>query len=195
MFYQEEMIMAITRLGDDLTLILGGTGKTGRRVADRLRQAGRGLRIGSRSAGPHFDWENRDTWAPALQGVTAAYVAYQPDLAAPGALEIVDAFFRQAVDSGVEKLVLLSGRGEMEAEQAEKVLQATGADWTILRSSWFCQNFGEGVFLDAILAGEVALPSGPAAEPFVDVDDITEIAFAALTEPGHSHRLYEITGP
>ena len=187
--------MANAGLEDDLTLVLGGTGKTGRRVADRLRQAGRGLRIGSRNAGPRFDWENRDTWRPALQGARAAYVAYQPDLAAPGALEIVDAFFRQAVHSGVEKLVLLSGRGEVEAEQAEKVLQATGADWTILRSSWFCQNFSEGVFLDAILAGEVALPSTPAAEPFVDVDDIADIAFAALTEPEHSHRLYEITGP
>ena len=187
--------MANAGLEGDLTLVLGGTGKTGRRLADLLRQAGHGLRIGSRNAEPRFDWENRDTWRPALQGVKAAYVAYQPDLAAPGALEIVDAFFQQAVDSGVEKFVLLSGRGEVEAEQAEKGLQATGADWTILRASWFCQNFSEGVFRDAILAGDVALPSTAAAEPFVDVDDIADIAFAALTEPGHSHRFYEITGP
>ena len=87
--------------------------------------------------------------------------------------------------------MLLSGRGEVEAQQA---LRATAADWTILRASWFCQNFSEGVFLDAIVAGEVALPSTAAAEPFVDVDDIADIAFAALTEPGHSRRLYEITG-
>jgi uncharacterized protein YbjT (DUF2867 family) len=152
------------------------------------------VRIGSRNAEPRFDWENRETWRPALQGVKAAYVAYQPDLAAPGALETVDAFFREAVGSGVEKLVLLSGRGEVEAEQAEQALRATGADWTILRASWFCQNFSEGVFLDAIVAGEVALPSTAAAEPFVDIDDIADIAFAALTEPGHSRRLYEITG-
>jgi len=187
--------MANAGLEGDLTLVLGGTGKTGRRLADLLRQAGHRLRVGSRNAEPRFDWENRDTWRPALQGVKAAYVTYQPDLAAPGALEIVDAFFHQAVDSGVQKFVLLSGRGEVEAEQAEKVLQATGADWTILRASWFCQNFSEGVFLDAILAGDVALPSTAAAEPFVDVDDIADIAFAALTEPGHSHRLYEIAGP
>jgi uncharacterized protein YbjT (DUF2867 family) len=186
--------MANTSLEGDLTLVLGGTGKTGRRLADLLRQAGHGVRIGSRNAEACFDWENRDTWRPALHGVKAAYVAYQPDLAAPGALETVDAFFREAVDSGVEKLVLLSGRGEVEAEQAEQALRATGADWTILRASWFCQNFSEGVFLDAILTGEVALPSTAAAEPFVDVDDITDIAFAALTEPGHSRRLYEITG-
>jgi uncharacterized protein YbjT (DUF2867 family) len=183
--------MANTSLEGDLTLVLGGTGKTGRRLADLLRQADHGVRIGSRNAEPRFDWENRETWRPALQGVKAAYVAYQPDLAAPGALETVDAFFREAVGSGVEKLVLLSGRGEVEAEQA---LRATAADWTILRASWFCQNFSEGVFLDAIVAGEVALPSTAAAEPFVDIDDIADIAFAALTEPGHSRRLYEITG-
>jgi uncharacterized membrane protein len=91
--------------------------------------------------------------------------------------------------------VLLSGRGEVEAEQAEQALQATSVDWTILRSSWFCQNFSEGFFLDPILAGEFALPVGSVAEPFVDVDDIADIAFAALTDPAHSRQLYEITGP
>jgi uncharacterized protein YbjT (DUF2867 family) len=187
--------MANDGLENGVILVLGGTGKTGRRVADLLRQAGKRVRIGSRKAEPRFDWENRATWGPALQGVKAAYVAYQPDLAAPGAIEIVDAFFHQAIECGVEKLVLLSGRGEVEAEQAEQALQATGVDWTILRASWFFQNFSEGFFVDAIAAGEVALPSGPAAEPFVDVDDIAEIAFAALTEVGHSRQLYEITGP
>ncbi len=184
--------MANDGLGNDVILVLGGTGKTGRRVADLLRQAGKRVRIGSRKAEPRFDWEDRATWGPALQGVKAVYVAYQPDLAAPGALDIVDAFFRQAVERGVDKLVLLSGRGEVEAEQA---LQATDANWTILRASWFFQNFSEGFFVDAIAAGDVALPSGPAAEPFVDVDDIAEVAFAALTEAGHSRQLYEITGP
>jgi uncharacterized protein YbjT (DUF2867 family) len=187
--------MANDGLENDVILVLGGTGKTGRRVADLLRQVGKPVRIGSRTAEPRFDWENRTTWGPALQGVKAAYVAYQPDLAAPGALGIVDAFFHQAIDCGVEKLVLLSGRGEVEAELAEQALQATGVDWTILRASWFFQNFSEGFFVDAIAAGDVALPSGPAAEPFVDVDDIAEIAFAALTEVGHSRQLYDITGP
>lgn len=180
---------------NDVILVLGGTGKTGRRVADLLLRAGKRVRIGSRKAEPRFDWENRATWGPALQGVKASYVAYQPDLAAPGALEIVDAFFHQAVERGVEKLVLLSGRGEVEAEQAERALQATAADWTILRASWFFQNFSESFLVDAIAAGDVALPSGPAAEPFVDVDDIAEIAFAAFTQSGHSRKLYDISGP
>jgi uncharacterized protein YbjT (DUF2867 family) len=178
-----------------VTLVIGGTGKTGRRVADRLVKAGQPVRIGSRGAEPPFDWEKWDGWGQALQGVKAAYVAYQPDLAVPGALETVRAFFAQAVESGVEKLVLLSGRGEVEAEQAEQALQATHVDWTILRSSWFCQNFSEGFFLDPILSGEVALPVGSVAEPFVDVDDIADIAFAAFTDPRHARQIYEITGP
>jgi uncharacterized protein YbjT (DUF2867 family) len=178
-----------------ITLVLGGTGKTGRRVADRLVKAGRPVRIGSRGAEIPFDWDKPDSWEQAIQGVKAAYVAYQPDLAVPGALETVQAFFTQAIDSGVEKLVLLSGRGEVEAEQAEQALQATTVDWTILRSSWFCQNFSESFFLDPILAGEVALPVGAIAEPFVDLDDIADIALAAFTDPRHSRQLYEITGP
>jgi uncharacterized protein YbjT (DUF2867 family) len=186
-----------------ITLVIGGTGKTGRRVADRLIAAGCQVRIGSRSAALPFDWEKQDTWDRAIQGVKAAYVTYQPDLTVPGALETVRAFFDRAIASGVEKLVLLSGRGEAEAEQAEQALQATSVDWTILRfskgeatpTSWFFQNFSESFFLDPILAGQVALPVvGSIAEPFVDVEDIAEIAVAALTDPQHSRQLYEITG-
>jgi uncharacterized protein YbjT (DUF2867 family) len=168
-----------------ITLVIGGTGKTGRRVADRLVEAGRQVRIGSRTAELPFDWEQQDTWEQALQGV---------NLAVPGALETIEAFFDRAIASGVEKLVLLSGRGEVEAEQAEQALQSTSVDWTILRSSWFCQNFSESFFLEPILAGQVALPVGSVAEPFVDVDDLADMAFAALTDPMHSRQLYESTG-
>src|SRR4051812_31589078 len=177
------------------TLVLGATGKTGKRVAARLSEAGHTVRLGSRSAPVPFDWEKRETWQAALDGVSAAYVTYQPDLAVPGALATVSAFFDAAIASGVDKLVLLSGRGEPEAQDAEDALQARRADWTILRASWFDQNFSESFFLDPILAGEVALPATLAAEPFVDVDDIADIAFSALTSDAHSRRLYELTGP
>lgn len=176
-------------------MVIGGTGKTGRRVASRLVEAGRKVRIGSRSAKLPFDWEKQDTWESALQDVKAVYVTYQPDLAVPGALETVQAFFAQAIASSVDKLVLLSGRGEVEADQAEQLLQATSLDWTILRSSWFFQNFSESFFLNPILAGQVALPVlESVAEPFVGVEDIADIAVAALTYPLHSRQLYEITG-
>ena len=177
------------------TLILGGTGKTGRRIAERLAAKGRKVRIGSRSATPSFDWDQPATWGPALADVDAVYISYYPDIAVPGAPETVKAFAETALKHGVRRMVLLSGRGETEAQHAEQLLMASGADWTILRCSWFNQNFNEGAFLDAVLSGEVALPAGDIPEPFVDTDDIADVAVAALTEPGHIGKLYELTGP
>lgn len=179
----------------DLTLIVGGTGKTGRRVAERLKARGVPVRIGSRSADPPFDWENQTSWAPTLRYAAAAYVTYYPDLAVPGAADKVRAFSELAVKNGVRRLVLLSGRGEEGAELAEQAVRESGADWTILRCSWFSQNFSEGFFLDQALSGEVALPAGSVREPFVDADDIADAAAAALTEDGHAGQLFELTGP
>ena len=177
------------------TLVLGGTGKTGRRVAERLTERGLPVRIGSRFGEPPFDWEDRSTWAPALDGVGAAYISYYPDVAVPGAAETVGSFAELAVRSGVPRLVLLSGRGEPEAERAEQAVRDAGAQLTIVRSTWFAQNFSEGAFLDLVLAGEVTLPAGDTPEPFVDIDDIADVAVAALTEEGHDGELYELTGP
>ena len=176
-------------------LVLGGTGKTGRRIIERLEKQGVPTRIGSRTADPPFDWEDRATWSPALDGTRAAYIAYYPDLAVPGAVETVGAFADLAVSSGVRRLVLLSGRGEEEAERAEQVVQASGADWTILRATWFSQNFSEAFLIDAVRSGTIALPAGGVKEPFVDADDIADVAVAALTQDGHQGQLYELTGP
>jgi uncharacterized protein YbjT (DUF2867 family) len=177
------------------TLVVGGTGKTGRRVVDRLRARGLAVRVGGRSADPPFDWDNRETWSRALTGVTAAYVAYYPDLAVPGAAHKIAAFAELAVKSGVRRIVLLSGRGEEGAVLGEEALRAFGADWTILRCSWFAQNFSEGAFVEQVLSGVVALPAGSVKEPFVDADDIADVAVEALTGEGHVGQLYELTGP
>ena len=176
-------------------LVLGATGKTGRRVAQRLNKLGLAIRPGSRSAEPRFDWEDRRTWARALDGVGAMYISFQPDLAVPGAVDAVRSLAEQALERGVRRMVLLSGRGEEEALRAEQALQDSGADWTILRSSWFAQNFSESFLLDAILSGEVALSVGEVPEPFIDADDIAEAAVAALTDDKHIGRIYEVTGP
>lgn len=176
-------------------LVLGGTGKTGQRVVRRLIEQGQPVRIGSRAAALPFDWDARETWAPVIEGTRAIYIAYQPDLAVPGALETVGAFVDTALRAGVKRMVLLSGRGEEEAEQAEQMLIASGADWTIVRASWFFQNFSETFLADAVNTGEVALPIGDVKEPFIDVDDIAEVAAAALTDEKHIGKLYEVTGP
>jgi uncharacterized protein YbjT (DUF2867 family) len=122
-------------------------------------------------------------------------VSYFPDLAAPGAPEAVGALSDVAVAAGVERIVLLSGRGEEEAQRSEEVLAASGASWTVVRASWFNQNFSEGVFAELLASGSLALPAEEVREPFVDADDIADVAVAALTEPGHSERVYEVTGP
>jgi uncharacterized protein YbjT (DUF2867 family) len=175
-------------------LVLGGTSKTGRRVAERLTARGLPVRIGSRSGEPPFDWEDRTTWAPVLEGVGSVYISHYLD-ALPGAAETVGSFAELAVANGVRRQVLLGGRGEPEAERVEEAVRDAGGELTIIRSTWFAQNFSEGGFLDFVLAGEVTLPAGDTPEPFVDVDDIADVAVAALTDDRHVGELYELTGP
>ena len=178
-----------------LTLVIGGTGKTGSRVAARLKEQQVPVRIGSRSASPAFDWSNESGWDACLDGVESVYITYAPDLAIPGATDSIQAFVDAAKRNGVKRAVLLSGRGEAEAQAAEKILMQSGLAWTIVRASWFSQNFSEGAFIDMVLAGQITLPVGDVAEPFVDVDDIADVAAAALVEPGHDGEIYEVTGP
>jgi uncharacterized protein YbjT (DUF2867 family) len=177
------------------TLIIGGTGKTGRRVAEKLTKLGVPVRIGSRSGKPAFDWEDPATWLAALKGMEAVYVTYYPDLAFPGAAEAVRSLSKLAVENGVRRLVLLSGRGEEGAMKGEQAVMESGAEWTIVRASWFDQNFSEGPLLEPVLSGEVAFPAGDVREPFIDTEDIADVVTAALTDKRHVGQLYEVTGP
>jgi uncharacterized protein YbjT (DUF2867 family) len=179
---------------EETTLVVGGTGKTGRRVVERLRARGLPVRVGSRSGEPPFDWEDPSTWAPVLDGVGSAYVSHHLD-AVPGAAETVGSFAKLAVKSGVPRLVLMSGRGEEEADRVEQAARDSGAELTVLRSTWFAQNFSEEYWRDYVLGGEVALPAGDTPEPFVDVDDLADVAVAALTDDRHIGQVYELTGP
>jgi uncharacterized protein YbjT (DUF2867 family) len=187
--------MTRTTVDPKPTLVLGGTGKTGRRVVERLAARGMPTRLGVPSAVPRFDWEDRSTWAPALRDVKAVYVTYYPSDALPGAAEAVGSFAELAVASGVPRLVLLAGRGEPEAEQAVEAARATGADLTALRSTWFSQNFSETYWVEDVQSGLVALPAGNVPEPFVDADDLADVAVAALLDDRHSGEIYELTGP
>lgn len=180
---------------NETTLVLGGTGKTGRRVAERLRDKGHQVRIGSRSSNPAFDWDNEKSWDAALKDVSAAYINYAPDLAMPGAPDAIQAFVDLAKKRGVKRLVLLSGRGEEAAQACEAIVQNSGLEWTIVRASWFNQNFSEGAFINMVLDGAITLPAGNQVEPFVDVDDIADVAVAALSEDHHGGQIYEVTGP
>jgi uncharacterized protein YbjT (DUF2867 family) len=184
-----------TRAQGTTLVIGGGSGKTGRRVAERLTARGLPIRIGSRSAQPPFDWEKPATWGPAVQNIESAYVTYYPDLAFPGAADTVRAFVKVAQDNGVRRLVLLSGRGEPGAQLAEEAVRASGLEWTIVCASFFFQNFNENFLVDPVRSGEVAFPVGDVPDPFVDADDVADVAVAALTEDGRTGEVYEVTSP
>ena len=179
---------------DQPILVVGATGKTGRRLVDRLTTSGHQVRAASRSSSTYFDWDHPTTWEPALAGTGAVYISYFPDLAFPGAAATVAAFIDLALSCGVRRQVLLSGRGEPGAREAVLHLEASGADWTVLRCAFFNQNFDEA-FVDAISHGEIAAPSAHTPEPFLDAEDIAEAAHAAFTDERHIGQLYELTGP
>lgn len=181
-----------------MILVLGATGKTGRRVVAQLEQRGAPVRAVSRRSATHFDWGNRETWAPALDGVRAVYLV---DSQASDAAETLGAFGAQAVAAGVSRLVLLSSRdagvsGGLTWLDGERAVREAGAEWTILRPTWFMQNFSEEPYLrDPVKAGTLTLSTGAGREPFIDAEDIAEVAATVLTEPGHAGQTYELSGP
>ena len=183
-------------------LLVGGTGKTGGRVSDRLRARGIPVRVASRSGEPPFDWTDPATWDAALAGVGAVYV-----VPLDGELR-TRPFVAWAEQLGAERVVLLSGRGvdvpgyAGEAGVAgrthidgEDAVRALRIGWTILRPAWFAQNFSEGFFRDAVRTGDLRLAAGDGAAAFVDAEDIADVAVAALTGDGHEGRTYELSGP
>lgn len=176
-------------------LIIGGTGKTGRKVVERLTRLGYPVRIGSRSATPAFDWQAPETWDSALEGIDKIYITFQPDLAVPGAKEAIALLVEKAKAKNIKKLVLLSGKGEKEAEACEAIVANAGIPYTLVRASWFSQNFSESFFLDPIISGQVALPKPEAKVPYIDTNDIADVVTAALTDDSHNAKTYQLTGP
>lgn len=180
---------------NDLTLVIGSSGKTGSRIVQRLAKASRAVRLGSRSANRPFEWHDPSGWPAVLEGVKAVYIAYYPDLAVAEAPGHITDLMEACKAAGVDKVVLLSGRGEAIAQACEQIVRDSGLRYSLLRAGWFNQNFDEGHFLDSVLTGTVTLPIGESVEPFVDCDDIADVGFAALTDDRHNGALYELTGP
>lgn len=176
-------------------LVIGGTGKTGSRVVENLTKLGHDVTIGSRNGSPTFDWEDPNTYEPALKGMDRAYIVYYPDLAVPGARDAISKLTEAALKQGLEKVVLLSGKGETEAEACEEIVAHSGLNYTLVRASWFNQNFSEGAFRDFILAGNVALPMPEAEVPFVDVNDIADVVTKVLLDDSYNGQTITVTGP
>ncbi|MEU6389201.1 NAD(P)H-binding protein [Streptomyces sp. NPDC046939] len=186
-------------MSNDITLVLGATGNTGRRVAARLRLRGTHLRTASRSSQTAFDWFRPADWDQVLRNVTTVYVV-PPTVPGP-----VHDFVARAEVAGVRHLVLLSGHGAddwgdsefgLDMRSAEEAVRGSALDWTVLRPANFAQNFDGPPFHGPLAAGELALPAGTVPEPFIDLEDVADVAAAVLTEPGrHAGRIYELTGP
>ncbi|MFH8220452.1 NmrA family NAD(P)-binding protein [Streptomyces sp. NPDC018057] len=176
-------------------VVTGASGRTGSRIAAAAAAAGLTVRAACRAQG--FDWHDGTTWAPVLRGADAAYLMYPSDIGAPDAAERVGGLAREAVALGVERLVLLSARGEEQALPAEEALRASGARWTVVRAAWFAQNLSEGPLLTELReSGELVFPAGDVREPFVDVRDIADVVVAALTSGDRwSGRIVEVSGP
>ena len=179
----------------DNILVIGGTGKTGRRVVEQLKERNQNVRVGSRNESPSFEWEDPASWPKALEGIDKVYIVFYPDLAVPGAYEAIQGLIEAAKKAGVKKAVLLSGKGEKEAERCEQLVANSGLDYTLVRASWFNQNFSESFFLEPVLSGHVALPMPDTKIPFVDTGDIAEVVVEALLNDAHNGKTYEITGP
>ena len=176
-------------------LVIGGTGKTGSRVVENLTELGHNVRIGTRENSIRFDWDDPSTFAPALKGMDRAYIVYYPDLAVPGAKEAITALTEAALKEGLEKVVLLSGKGETEAEVCEQIVAHSGLNYTLVRASWFNQNFSKGAFRDYVLAGHIALPMPEASVPFVDTNDIADVVTEALLNDTYNSQILTVTGP
>jgi len=177
-------------------VVIGGTGKTGSRVAARLSQRGVPVRPVSRSTAVRFDWDDPDTWDGALAGAGAAYLTYSPDLAFPGADKQIQHLAGMLAERAISRVVLLSGRGEAGAAASERALLAAVPTASVVSCSFFTQNFTEGPFLAGVLDGYIAMPvSAQVPEPFLDIDDLADVVVAVLSDGAHPGEVLELTGP
>lgn len=176
-------------------LVINSTGKIGSRVLAALKAQGAPHRGVSRRTETPFDWQDEATWASALAGGKTAFISFVPDLAAAGALPIMERFVAAARATGLSRLVLLTGRGEISAVAAENLIRESGLAWTIVRAAWFNQNFSEGHLLESVLEGHLYMPAADRKEPFVDAADIADVAVAALLDDRHNGQTYDVTGP
>jgi uncharacterized protein YbjT (DUF2867 family) len=183
------------------TLVLGGTGKTGSRVAAKLTKLGLSVRTAApNGADVRFDWDDPTTHSPALADVDRVYLV-APILRTDFA-DQVSSFLDLAEAAGVRHVTYISAFGidqvppQWVAHRAVELdLMGRGAiTHSILRPAWFMQNFSE-TFLKPV-DGVITVPTGDGAEAFVDAEDIAAVAAATLVSPdAHAGAEYAPTGP
>jgi uncharacterized protein YbjT (DUF2867 family) len=183
-------------------LVLGASGTTGRRVAAVL--TGRGVPVRSATRNPRspgqvrFDWGDRTTHGPALDGAAAVYLVAPPGVADPAPL--VEPFLESVRKHGVRRVVQLSSSALPEGSpglgEVHRLVRSTMPEWAVLRPSWFMQNFaGDHLVAQGVRDGEIVTATGRGRVAFIDADDIAAVAAHALTDPVAHNTEHILTGP
>jgi uncharacterized protein YbjT (DUF2867 family) len=177
-------------------LILGGTGKVGRRLGQSLTAAGHAARAASRHAAVRFDWAEPATWPDALAGTDGLFII-GPGSATDWSGRLTS-LLTTAQSAGTKHAVLLSARGVEflpggAVGQSEQALREGPLSWTILRPSHFAQNFTEAMFVP--VDGVITTAVGTGAEPFIDVADVADVAAAVLARDTWHETTLELSGP
>ncbi len=180
---------------DNFVLVTAPNSKTGKQVVKLLEKENIPFRAASRSTSPSFDWEDEKTWSPAMSGTNAIYAVIPPNLAFADMPVRFKTFLKHCEAEQIKRIVLLSGRGEEEASRIEDIALSSTIPTTVLRASWFAQNFSEGYFVEGVANGLLALPSKLVREPFIDTRDIAKAAAFALKDTSSNDNIYELTGP
>jgi uncharacterized protein YbjT (DUF2867 family) len=183
-------------------LVTGGTGTTGSRVAAALHERGVPVRVASRRPAPgqvRFEWADSGTHAGALDGVRAVYLVAPIGVADPAPQ--VAPFLDLARERGVRRVVLLSSSAVPEGApvlgELHRMVRAGVAEPTVLRPSWFMQNFlGDHLHARSARAdGEIVTATGDGRVAFVDAGDIAAVAAHALADEEPHVGEYVLTGP
>ena len=180
---------------NNFVLVTAPNSKTGKQVVKLLKRENIPFRAASRSTSVPFDWENEKTWASAISGAHAVYVVIPPNLAFADMPQRLKAFLTYCEAVRVRRIILLSGRGEDEAAKIEEVALSNAIPTTVLRASWFAQNFSEGYFVEGVVNGQLAIPSKLVREPFIDTRDIAKAVVFALKDKSSNNYVFELTGP
>lgn len=183
-------------------LVVGSTGTVGRSVSSLLEEEGHSVRRATRSprsAGQiRFDWFAPDTWESALTEISAVYLIAPVGAADPAV--VVEPFLRAARDAGVQRVVVQSASavsaGDPGLGEIHTLAEQLVPEWTVLRPSWFMQNFmGDSALADGVRRGEIVTATGDGPVAFIDARDIAAVGVRALTDPSPHVGEHVLTGP
>lgn len=183
-------------------LVTGAAGTTGSRVVAEMRCRGVAYRSATRrprsSDQVRFDWDDSSTFADALRGVHAVYLVGPIEVVDPS--HQVEAFLDEATAAQVQRVVTLSSSaveaGAPGPGVVHRMIASAMPEWTVLRPSWFMQNFfGDHPLAHAVRHGEIVTATGDAKVAFIDAGDIAAVAATVLTDHAPHNTDYVLTGP